>query len=105
MRFLLKLVHRTCVSVCVSVPDDVGMVELLESFEQRHLSHRGQRKAVLIGLHSHTLQSHKLPAVSISSLVDGPVSAAADLCHRLVLQRALLRHDLQQTAGPANNTS
>lgn len=80
-----------------SSPDDVRVVELLESPEQGNLSNRRQRKSVLIGLHSHTLQSHKLSAVFIPGFINRPVSATTDLCHRFILHYALLRHDLHKT--------
>ncbi|TNN81307.1 hypothetical protein EYF80_008367 [Liparis tanakae] len=79
--------HNTCIAV---LPDHVWVVKLLQPFQQSHLSDCGHREAILVGLHSNALQSHKLPALCISGLVDRPISASSDLCHRLVLEHVSL---------------
>lgn len=85
--------HNTLI---VFLPDYIWVVKLLQPFQQSHLSDGGDWEAILVCLYPHALQSHKLPALCISGLVDRPVSPASDLCHGFILETGAVSHRQDQ---------
>lgn len=79
------------------LPDHVGMVELLQPPQQRHLSDRGHWEAVLVRLDPHALQGHKPPAHFVPGLVDGPIGPASNFSQFLVGDAGALGHGHDQT--------
>lgn len=84
------------------VPDHVGVVKLLQPFQKRHLSHRGDREAILVRLDTDTLQSHEPAALGVSGLIHRPIGAPSNLCHWLVLDTGAVGHGQAQTDWEKN---
>lgn len=79
------------------LPDHVRVVELLETSQQRHLSDRGDREAILVRLDTDVLQSHELATLGVPGFINGAVGAATNLCHRLVLETGAMGHHHVET--------
>ena len=65
---------------CTRSPYDVRVLEVVQLFQRRDLSHRTHRHAELLGIRrdSNLLERDESPVLEVSRLVDGPVRSVPD---------------------------